>query len=46
MLDGERSHQAVDRERLSASEALLEIRIGLYHAIAGGLTMKAPAKVS
>jgi outer membrane protein TolC len=43
VLDAERSQQSVARERLAATEELLEIRIGLYRAIAGGFTLAPPA---
>lgn len=46
VLDAERSQQSVERERLSARQELLELRIALYRALAGGFTLTAPAKLA
>ncbi|HVK72487.1 MAG TPA: TolC family protein [Kofleriaceae bacterium] len=46
VLDAERSHQALERSRVSARQGLLEARIGLYRALAGGFDLPKPAASS
>jgi NodT family efflux transporter outer membrane factor (OMF) lipoprotein len=40
------THQTLERERVSAERRLLELRIGLYRALAGGWTLERPALAS